>query len=376
MKTTYRLLSILLAFIVLTGCWDNKDIEELSFILGAAFDKSEDEENPIEYTGQLATLQNENVGPSNLPPFHNFTLTGDSIHEIIRELAMEEPNPLYTNHLKVIILQENLLEDYPMSSILNQVTRDNVSRMSPRMFLTRESGKEVLSVEGNADIPSTYLRELTNNHTRTTGLLPSVRLGDAVTYLSTKSSFLMPNVELVNNDIKLNGAGIIKGRTQKYAGHLDQSDVEGVNWIKGQATGGVVKMKNDDGVVTVYELQTLDTKVIPKWSGGTLSFQVNVTSSGWITEDWSQEGDSFESAQLEKVEKETSKEVTRMMEDVMKKIQEEYAADVVGFHERFRIAYPKEWERVKGEWDELFAEADVTFDVDITVTGFGSEGTK
>ncbi|WP_326077157.1 MULTISPECIES: hypothetical protein [Bacillus] len=31
---------------------------------------------------------------------------------------------------------------------------------------------------------------------------------------------------------------------------------------------------------------------------------------------------------------------------------------------------------MKGKWDELFAEADITYDVDINVDNFGSSGRK
>ena len=59
-------------------------------------------------------------------------------------------------------------------------------------------------------------------------------------------------------------------------------------------------------------------------------------------------------------------------EERLGKMQGEYRPDVL----KFGNSAPAGMEKVKGKWDELFAEADITYDVDINIDNFGSSGRK
>ncbi|MNI72763.1 Spore germination protein B3 precursor [compost metagenome] len=61
-----------------------------------------------------------------------------------------------------------------------------------------------------------------------------------------------------------------------------------------------------------------------------------------------------------------------MMERLMRKLQEEYRADVAGFGEVLSIQNPYTWNKVKDKWDDTFSRSKVTFKYDLNITDFGS----
>ena len=52
----------------------------------------------------------------------------------------------------------------------------------------------------------------------------------------------MQNVISMNGETKFAGAAVIKGKTKKLMGFLNEQELEGVVWINGKRDGGVVKL--------------------------------------------------------------------------------------------------------------------------------------
>ncbi|MFG6147645.1 Ger(x)C family spore germination protein [Halobacillus sp. B23F22_1] len=374
-KISYLLLTSCL-FAVLTGCWDSSDIDELSIVMGMGIDKSENDEEPIKYTSQIASSESNSDSSTVQPAFQNVSLTGSAVHEIIRNLSLELANPIFAQHLKVLILNESIAQEYKMSNLLNQVFRDNVSRMSPTVYVTSGEAQSILEVKGNEDIPSTHIEGIETNRARTMGLVKSMRVGDVAAKLTSNSSFLLQNIDVIDGKIKMNGAGVIKGHEQKLIGFLNKEEVEGVNWVTGNGEGGLVKVFNENKDVIIYELQSLHSTITPQWENDTASFHVKIKSEGWISEDWTYPGNSFKEEKLEEVERLTEDKVKDLMEQAMNKAQQEYKTDVAEFSESFRIKYPKEWEKIKADWDQYFAQASITYDVEIKISSGGAAGSK
>ncbi|MBR2570214.1 MAG: spore gernimation protein GerC, partial [Paenibacillus sp.] len=54
----------------------------------------------------------------------------------------------------------------------------------------------------------------------------------------------------------------------------------------------------------------------------------------------------------------------------------EYRADVIGLSEYVRIYYPRTWEKIKSNWDDVFAEAEIRYQIKAKVKEFGTTSIK
>ena len=82
------------------------------------------------------------------------------------------------------------------------------------------------------------LAGMVENTYRTTRILPPMPLIKLESKIQSGSSFLLQNVLSANGEIKFAGAAIIKGKTNKMIGFLNEEELDGLTWITGKGKGG------------------------------------------------------------------------------------------------------------------------------------------
>lgn len=355
------------------GCWDSADIEDMSFVIGFGLDSSENEKSPIKHTTQLAVTKKK--GEQGAAPqgkmYQDITLEGKSIQDILRSLSLQLPYPVYTDHLESIVINQETARAYDLSILLDQMLRDNTTRLSPLVVLSKEQASDILNTNIEGEIPSSYISSIFENETSTLKLLPGVRLGQVASNLSSQKSFVLPNVKKLKNTVKVDGAGVIKGKDGKLKGFLTIKETEGINWLSGKGKAGLLEFKDDKGNTIVYEVQNYRTKVKPKFQNEHLSFQVQVKAQGWINEDWSRSSHNMSEEYVKKLQFYADKEMKKLMASSLEKLQKDYETDVVDFSDSFRIAYPREYKKMKKNWDDFFSKADVSFRTDVQIINTG-----
>lgn len=372
-KMKRNIFACLIVLLFLSGCWDSSDIEDMSFVIGFGFDSSENKETPIKHTTQIAVTKKkgEQASAQQGKMYQDITLEGDSLHDILRSISLQLPYPVYTDHLASIVINQETATRYDLSILLDQILRDNVTRLSPVVVLSKQQASAVLDTNIEGEIPSSYIGNIFDNETSTMKMLPPVRVGDIAANLSSHVSFILPNVIKEKNTILVQGAGVIRGKDNKLAGFLTDDDVQGINWLTGEGKGGLLNFKDEKDNTIVYEVQHYKTKVEPLYKDGRLTFRVKVTSQGWISEDWSQSSNNLSEHYIQELEHLAEKKVVKLMEDTMNKLQKEYQSDVIEFHDSFRISYPRDYKKMKKGWDMHFADADVSYDAKIKIINTG-----
>ncbi|MFE5431187.1 Ger(x)C family spore germination protein [Peribacillus simplex] len=386
-------LSVLL-LLFLTGCWSSHEIEEQSLGIGLAFDKGKmsfiekelDEQGDgylrkdlITSTYQLITPQvasstTKQAGPQK-KSYINVSQTGDSVLQMTRELSLGSEQPLTAHHMKVIVISEELSKSYSLEQLLDLNLRDNDFRPSCLVLISKERASTTLETKTTGEIPAFRLVGIVENAYRTTRILPPMSLIKVESKIQSESSFLLQNVLSVNGEVKFAGAAVIDGKTHKMTGTLNEEELEGVTWITGKGKGGVVKsFDKETGQLIVYEIESMKSTIIPRVKGNNISFDVNIESEGRLSENWVVSGDTFKNEFLKNAEKSSEKEVKHLVRNSVEKMQKEYQVDVAGFGNRLRIEHPKVWKKVKKDWDQTFSEAQINYDVKLTINDYGTSG--
>ncbi|MDP1420284.1 Ger(x)C family spore germination protein [Peribacillus simplex] len=386
-------LSILL-FLSLTGCWSSHEIEEQSLGIGLAFDKGkkssiekEVNEQGGSYskkdlitatyqfiTPQVASSTTKQSGPQQ-KSYVNVSETGDSVHQMVRELSLRSEQPVTGHHMKVLVIGESLARSYKMEQLLDQNLRESEIRPSCLVLISKGRASKTLESKKAGEIPAFRLAGIVENAYRTTRIFPPMSHIKVESKIQSESSFLLQKVLSVNGQVKFAGAAVIDGKTHKMTGTLNEEDLEGVTWITGKGKGGVVKsFDKETGQLIVYEIESMKSNITPRVKGNNISFDVNIESVGRLSENWVISGDTFKNEFLKKAEKSSEKEVKRLVGNVLEKMQKEYQVDVAGFGNRLRIEHPKVWKKVKKDWDQTFSETPINYDVKLTINDYGTSG--
>ncbi|MBY0061846.1 MULTISPECIES: Ger(x)C family spore germination protein [Priestia] len=402
MKQTFNHVQFLLVFlsvfllVPLTGCWSSHEIEERSLGVGVALDKGKESmiekefdeqgggyarKNLITSTYQLITPQvasstTKQGGPQQ-KSYVNVFETGDSAFQMLRELSLRSDTPLTSPHMKVMVIGEALARSYSLEQLVDQSLRDNDFRPSCLMFISKGRASDTLESKTAGEIPAFRLSTMVENAYRTTRILPPMPLIKLESKIQSRSSFLLQNVVSANGEIKFAGAGIIKGKTNKMIGFLNEEELDGLTWITGKGKGGLVKsFDKKTGQLIVYEIESMKSHIQPHVKGNNISFDVHIESVGRLSESWMTSGSSFNNQFLQNAQKTSEKKVKHLVRNVLEKMQTKYKVDVAGFGNQLRIKSPRVWMRVKDNWDQTFSEVPINYDVKLTIKDYGASGSK
>ena len=369
--------SILLLFL-LPGCWSSKSIEDLNIAVGTAVDKSKDGKirSTLQYVIPNAIGNSNNKLPQQ-KPYINVSATGNSLEPIGWETTLRREGFISGAHEKAVIIGQNLAREEPIREITDLFFRDIDIRGSTLVFISKGAAARTLESKEPEVIPAIRLVEIAEQEL-TTKALRHISLMKIWGKSNSQTSFLLQLIDIKKGEIELDGAAVIKGRTNKMIGVLNKEEIEGINWITGEGKSGAVKAyQKESDKPTYYQIQSMKSKIKPHVIGGRISFDVKIESEGRVAEYWNPHfKPAFKDKTIKQIENATEKEVRRLVVNTTQKMQKELGVDVGGFGNQLRIKYPNVWKSVKGNWDEKFSELPISYDVSITIKDYGMIGSK
>ncbi|WP_374018421.1 Ger(x)C family spore germination protein [Paenibacillus thiaminolyticus] len=390
---TYVLLALL---VLVAGCWSAREIEELGITVGTAVDVGEEtklqqrlEQEGGDYSKKnvlMMTFQVVDPGystgagkgsSSNRRNYRNISITGDSLYELTREISLSRARPIFGQHHKVIVISDKMARAYSLRKLVDFFMREQEFRPSCLLFISKGEARKTLELKDNTDFPAMRLTGTSDNRYRSSRLLPPMSLTRVLPEINASSSFLLQNVIAAEGEVKLAGAAVIYGKTGKLIGFLDEEELEAVNWLTGEVKGGIVKSHDKrTGEVIVYEITSLKSHIRSRIDKGKIAFDIQIESEGRLGEQWSFESDNFDSRYLQQVEAEAAEQMQARIANMLHKVQKEYRADVLGLGDYVRIHYPRMWVKWKQDWDDLFADAEIRYNLTLKVKEFGTTSIK
>jgi spore germination protein len=387
-------ISVLLLFFsmfIIEGCWSSKEIEDLSVYVGLALDVGErdkverileskganyDKKNTISATIQIVPIKSyerqEKSEEKKLLKYSNLQLTGDSLFEIMRQYSLRRDRPVIGHHLKVIVVSTKLAQQQRMDQLMDFVLRDNDIRSSCMVFFSKGLAGDTFITNQPEGVPAFRISAMVRNTYRTNKIMKDVNLTRLDGMIHSEQSFLLQNIVSTEGEIEFSGAGIVKGDTSKWIGNLDQENVESISWIQGKGRGGLIKGYDWRNEPITYEIKSMESKVTAQLKNETISFHVSIESKGRLIENWDTKENPSKETYLENAEKVFEERLRKMLENVMWKMQSKYKVDVAGFGKTLFNKYPQKWKMVKDNWDDVFSQAPVTFELKLNITDFGS----
>lgn len=376
-----KLLWVAFLFIFLTGCWDRIEIEERGFYVGAAVDlaEKEDDQDSLQYslTYQMvvpSALNSEGGGGGGLKPYFNLTSVGDSMIGITRQMASRTSRTPFAEHLKIILVSEQLAQQSNFSDLLDFYLRDHEMRRSTKVIITDVSAKKAFEVPvNNEKIPAQQIDSVAENKHKSLRMLPPRRIGDIHEYLLTNTSFVIPYLHIGQKDTKLSGAAVFSGNDNNMAGYLNEEETMGLNFVQNQVENDVLNINKDESVM--FEIKQLNTNITSDISDpDEITFTINITVNGNMSES-SQNFDPLTPANLKRINHLTEVEIERLIQRTRQKVQEELQLDVFHFNNHIRQNHYHLWQTIKDDWEQgrkLFAKCKIRINVKASTKNVGT----
>jgi spore germination protein len=388
----YKLCIIFIGFcsFFLSGCWDNVEIEDRGFIIGVAIDlaKKMDEyqdnrEKGYRYKGTYQFVVpsglsqgNTGQGGGSLKPYKNVVVEGNTILEQSNLLDEETSRTPFTEHLKTIIISENVAKiPEAFSNILDFFIRDSMTRRGMKVLISEGEAGPILNVIPTPEsFPALYVESIAKNAFKDAKILPEKRIGSIHERLIDKTSFVVPRIKREGQKIILAGAAVFRGYNNQMVGFINGNITEGLNLITGDYKEGILKTRINNKLV-VFKITKVKRSVFVKSNNkGNIQFNIKIEAEGQI-------GESFGSFNyvdpkiLSKVKTAIEREIERKVSKTIKTFQKDLKVDALELGGYLQRKDYDTWKQIQQDWDNgknYFSKSTIKVQSNIVIKTPGS----
>ncbi|WP_028782243.1 Ger(x)C family spore germination protein [Thalassobacillus devorans] len=368
--------------IFLTGCWDYEEIEERAFIYGLAIDMAENHSSTlpaIKMTDQVIVPSGTGTSPSqtgggNQPAYRNLSISGTSLVEINDDISKMASRTLFSKHLQVIIISEEVARQPKLlPKLLDIFTRGQQMRRGIKVAISQGDASSLLDIKPeHSKVPAEYINFLLENqkHAET---IKALRIGKMQEYFLSELSFNIPFLYIINEkNIENDGMAVFNGRQGKMIGTVTGEEAKSRNLVTGEARSGNLVVDIGDEQAT-FEIKGTDSnfRLINK-NKANPDLEVNIEVEASLNENFNTTNPKNK---LSKYEKFVEEKVRTLAEESISKAQHELKTDIFDIGTYLHGHHYPYWQSIKADWDSgenIFSKSNFKVKVNATIKHSGN----
>ena len=376
-KRICYLLLILSVPLLITGCWDRKELEGRAIVRLIAIDKTEN--NEIKFSVQIVRTSDSQAssndgGSEDAKSSVVMSASGDTVFDAIRNLVLKSGRKLYYPHNTAIIFGNEMAKD-GILRVLDLFNRDAEMRPLTWIAVTPGEAADILDAQPTLESLSAKQIDLMLRDYGASSKTVATSLLDTMKQLAYDSpGAVLSNIELdpksPNKTLLLNGAAVFQ--RDKLIGKLDPLETRGYLWIQGKVKSGIIMFPcpGEENDMISMEVKRAKGKIEPEISEGKVKFTITVNMVSRLAEQACLT-DLSNPEKLMELKESQSEVIEKEIRSVVDKAQGKYGVDILGLGSELSRKYPKEWKTLKDNWAEEFPKAEVTIVVNANISDIG-----
>lgn len=381
-----KLLLLIIHILLLTGCFNYNELNELALCTGMAIDY-EDDKYVVTYMIARSEQSNQNEN-SNKASTTTYEGRGKNISEAIQEINRICPKKTYIGHLNVIVISEDLAKK-GLQNMLDYLLREPESRKTFFLILARNvKASDTLKIL--SPLESFSSQNITNNIESVNQLQA---LATGTQYTEFLSRILMEGVNPTLNSVTIEG-NVTKGQEEdslknseakafvkidslgifkkyKLLGFTSDDESRGINIISNKVSVMNITTKCEDDYITATT-ENLKTDVEIDTKNNDIKIKLNIKGDAAISE-INCKIDLDDPKEIKKLESKFNKKVQSLIDKALYVTQKEYKSDVFGFGNMIYRKDYQTWKKIKDNWNnEIFPNIKINTKVNISLTKKGA----
>lgn len=358
---------IIISAVLLTGCWDHVETDQLMVVAGVAIDKGEGDK-------LIITVETVEVGfgIESAPKPRILTIEGETIFDAVTHMSSIIGKRLYWSHAKVVIVSRELAEA-GILQVLDWFSRDNETRTDINILVSGEptAGEILTSNQLSDSVVSFEIQKILDNQKRLNHS-PDIEVWKFANDIEGKGiAATAPRVVLMTVEGKktpeLDGAAVFHG--DRLIGFIDGIDTLYLLFVLNKIKGGIMIIKEEGkGVNAEVTLEILKskTKVKPVIRNGSVEVDIDIKTDVAIDEIGACVNVLPEEKLME-LGPLTENMLKNKIEGIIKKAQKELNADIFGFGDKLRENDPSAWSIMEQDWRNVFKDLKVNVKTKIRI---------
>jgi len=387
-----KYLIILLVPLLLTGCYNYQELNDLAITTGMSIDYDKETEKFKIIAQVINPVKEQDAKSSTETSFINYTSEGKSLREAIRTIILDSPKRLYGSQLQILILSENVLNE-KLPDIIDFFIREPELRPEFKIIIAKDNkALEGITIQTLLDdLSSSNILDSLEVQSERIGITTVVSLNELTNmYLDPYLEIVLPsmivkgslkegiskeNLSTTKDEttIEISTTGVFKDN--KFQGYLTEEESKTLNLIRGDIKNTIINMDIKDGFV-VFEPNNIKAKVeaIPKEN------KVKITIEGKAkVKEITGLIDLNNTKEVKKLEKDLGKLTEDMVLKTFNSIREKYNTDVFKFRDLYYKTDYKYFKEKQNNWyEEIFPnlKLEVTSKIELYEKGNTLGGTE
>lgn len=374
--------------LVLTSCWNSRELNELAIVSGIGIDKGI-KKGEFRVTFQVvnpsATVTSTSGG-SGLPSITVISAIDHTVFGALRKASKRVSRQLFFAHTQVVVLGESLVRD-EFDGVFDIFERSHELRMNSAVLIAKDSeAGDVLKILTPVEsLPSLGLIKKVHNSSSVWGENRPINVFDVIKGITGEGDFTINGVGIVGDaaegekkssleqaEVKagalMSGLGVFKhGKLIQW---MEGPEARGTQWILDKIEETIINISAGDKEQDIaVNITYAKTRVKVEILDGKPVFHIHIREEGIINEtgsfiDFSRQ-DEIMKLQGE-LEKQTEAEVKLALEAAQR-----LKSDIFNFGNELKRINPKSWKTVEKDWDNLFAQGEAEIHIEAFIRSTG-----
>ncbi|AEM74191.1 Ger(x)C family spore germination protein [Caldicellulosiruptor acetigenus] len=421
-------LAILIVFLafLLSGCWDRVEIEDRGYILALGVDKydpsdlnkyetreyidldrktqkfSPEQQKPDIKTDQkgidpqtkrkvkppLPSSKNEykfavtvlfpnlrTIGKDSKPDEQMrflFVRPTNNVIGIRNYLEREINKRLYYGYLKVVVLGRDLVEEPGyVREVLDALNRESDIPQNTFLLVSETTARDILNTMPLVQpVTGIHLFEISKNAS-IYGRIIDTPLSQVVNSFINSNCAVISRVEPGVETLKVAGAAVFKNF--RFVGWLDEKQLQIYKLLMGKAKHTFIDDLKYKSTHVPFITTEIQTKKKIKSEKGRLKIVYNLRIEGEVIEFVFKSGYKVLDDPMRKyIQSELNKIIKKRADDLIYLLKYRYNTDVLGIGDFISKHRPKDWEKLKKNWDDEFKKIDIEVVTDVRLRRSGT----
>ncbi|MBM7663041.1 Ger(x)C family germination protein [Bacillus mesophilus] len=280
-----KIFMLFLCVLVLSGCWDRSEVNDVAFVIATGFDKVEENKFQVSVQVPLPGAMGDGAsgggGGTSGGPYYVDSGIGRNVRESNDDLQKRMSRELYFGHRRVLVFGEKMARGGFQKS-LEVVLEQPQSRLSSYVLLTDGEALKILNGTPHLEqLPAEAIREMAKS-------MNAITVKDVLNDLERHGKDpVIPKVDVVEtqngdskdkkDEFKLNGFGILKHDHLKF--FTNKQETSGAMWLLEKFPGSNYTFslgeKDEINVYINNQRTQINSKVIDGMPTFTINIKVN-----------------------------------------------------------------------------------------------------
>ena len=372
--------------LLLTGCWDQRELSTITIVTGMAIDKGKNEKFKLTIESINETELYDQTATGNSPSVL-FSLEGETIAELAYKMNIGFSKSVIYSHMRTLVVSKAIAES-GMMEFLDTFERSRELRDDFDVILAKEGeAADILQVVYTFQKSSSLkIMSQLESATKGWGSTPNVKVKDLISALTSpgrqpvmtavriqgkpKKGESVDNMKKTHPDaiVVIDSMALFKG--EKLVGFLSVEDTRNYLWTQNQIENTSISVPCGENQFAALRITDSKTTVKGRIKNGKPKIGVDIVMEGSIYGSTCK-GHMDDPKTYKKLDELTNQYVKEKVSKTIQTVQDDYGVDIFGFGEVVYRQDYKQFKKVEDHWDEAFKDAEIDVSVDTMIRRAG-----